>query len=267
MHSFEEEDANLSESERAAKAVLKGLGFTAKKIATTSARSADFDVSGDAPEYLVEVKSRLLDERLNAPLGQLSEPVTKLVRKDAKVGDWLASAKQQFAALDPSHEKLWFLWCSMEGPQNAPTQAERTISVLYGVQEALDVEPPHQTIVVFYAEPAAFERFPDIDGAVVVCVREGRATFCPNETSPRLATVMGCKLVHALRAEGAGAMLPAERAAIMNGYVVPPEMRGAGASAILRHVQEVFGHPYLVMMAGEVEYMQTLKVPAPKGPS
>ncbi|HEX3344556.1 MAG TPA: hypothetical protein VHS09_08270, partial [Polyangiaceae bacterium] len=79
--------------------------------------------------------------------------------------------------------------------------------------------------VVFYAATAAFERFPEVDGAVVVLPAESGITFCPNETSPRFASVMSSRLVRALRDNGVVAMLPSERAALAGGYVVPPEAK------------------------------------------
>jgi hypothetical protein len=163
VQTTEEDDAALPGPERNARHVLEGLGFVAWKwkIPTTSERTPDFEVGGDDPGYLVEVKSRLLDERLSKPTTPIGPPVEKFMRHDPKVGDWLADAKQQFRTLDPDHERLWFLWCSMEARFRGENQGERTISVLYGVREAHDVEPPHRIVVVFYGMPAAFDRFPD----------------------------------------------------------------------------------------------------------
>ena len=64
------------------------------------------------------------------------------MRYDAKVGDGLAESRQQFRALDPEHERLWFLWCSMEGAFARLSQAERTMSFLYGLRLAVDVTKP-----------------------------------------------------------------------------------------------------------------------------
>lgn len=61
------DDAGLDGPERDARRVLNGLGFKAEKVATASDKTADFSVDGDTPAYLVEVKSRLLDERLRLP--------------------------------------------------------------------------------------------------------------------------------------------------------------------------------------------------------
>lgn len=119
--------------------------------------------------------------------------------------------------------------------------------------------PPHQSILVFYATPGALVRFPEIDGAVVLWPEGDGMTFCPNEASPRLDAVMQSKLVGAMRNAGVGAMLPAERAATMDGYVIPPEMRGTGFE-VLRHVQQVKRLPYLNFQAMDVEYLQTGRV-------
>ncbi len=147
----------------------------------------------------------------------------------------------------------------MESPLGALSQVERTISVFYGVREAMNVMPPHQTILVFYATPGAFERFPEIDGAVVLWPEGDGLTFCPNEASPRFDMVMRSKLVSSMRAAGVDAMLPAERATLMDGYVVPPESRGTGHE-VLRHVQQTKGLPYLNFQALEVQYLQTARV-------
>lgn len=119
----EVDDAGLDGPERDARRVLHALGFKADKVATTSDKTADFSVEGDTPAYLVEVKSRLLDERLKLAGPGLSEPITKSMRHDAKVGDWLAHSKQQFRGIDPGHERLWFLWCSMESPLGASAKS------------------------------------------------------------------------------------------------------------------------------------------------
>jgi hypothetical protein len=255
--------AKLEGAELDAKRVLEGLGFTARKIPTTSEKTADFDVRGDAPAYLVEVKSRLLDVRLANPTESIGE-VTKSMRRDAKVGDWLADAKQQFRTRDPDHARLWFLWCSMESPLSGMNQVERTLSVLYGVQETFDLEPPHRSAVIFYATPAAFDRFPEIDGAVVVLPEIGGLTFCPNEGSPRFGAVMGSRLVRELREKGVGPMLPSERAAAVGGHVVPAALRGADCAKVLQHVQEVLGSRYVNFMAAEVEYMLTGRIVVPE---
>jgi hypothetical protein len=58
-------------------------------------------------------------------------------------------------------------------------------------------------------------------------------------------------------------MLPVERAAAMNGYVVPPEVRRADHVAVLRDVQRATGLRYLNFIAIEVEYMQTGRIVVP----
>lgn len=253
-------DGPLLPPELDAQSILRGLGFDAEKIDRTSDKTADFRVDGDEPGYLVEVKSRLLDERLNLKTPGISEPITKSMRHDAKVVDWLAQSKLQFKSLDRNHERLWLLWCSMESPFGGLRQFERTVSVLYGVREALNVMPPHENVLVFYATPGAFARLPDIDGAVVVLADSDGITFCPNEASPRFDLVMRSRLVKALREAGVGAMLPAERAAVTGGYVTPSEARSSEVEA-LRSVQRAKGLPYLTFQAMDVEYLQTGRVP------
>ncbi len=251
--------------ERDAQGVLNGLGLSASKVATTSEKSADFRVEGDDPAYLVEVKSRLLDGRLNLNAPGLSEPLNKSMRHDAKVGQWLSESRQQFKALDPAHDRLWFLWCAMEASFGSMNQVERTISVLYGVREALNVMPPHQSILVFYATPGAFARFPDVDGAVVFWPEGSGTTLCPNESSPRFEKVMRSKLLQALRNAGVGPVLPSERADAMQGYVIPPEVRGT--DNVLPHLQRAKGLPYLNFQAMDVEYQQTMLVQLAPGES
>lgn len=260
----EDSSPKLSDSERDAQTILTKLGLRSQKIATSSEKSADFKVLDDEPSYLIEVKTRLLDERLSSSVSALSQPLTKSMRRDPKVCHWLDEARKQFLPLDPNHERLWFLWCSIENRMGALNQLERTVSVFYGIREMLDVnDPERQTIVVFYADPGAFDRFPEIDGAVVVWTEGGGITFCPNESSPRLEQVMSSKLVRALRENlGVSKMLPRERAAALNenGYVVPDGVRHGDEVQVLRNVQQAFGAPYLTFLALETEYMQTLTV-------
>ena len=252
------DDDSLDGPERDARSILRGLGFDANKVTTTSEKSADFRVEGDDPPYLVEVKSRLLDGRLSLTAPGLSEPLNKSMRHDAKVGQWLSESRQQFKALDPDHERLWFLWCAMEASFGSINQVERTISVLYGVQEALNVMPPHQSILVFYATPGAFARFPDVDGAVIFWPEGSGITLCPNEASPRFNLVMRSKLLRTMRDAGVASVLPSERAETMQGYVIPPEVRGT--DEVLRHLQGVKGLPYLNFQAMDFEYQQTMLI-------
>jgi hypothetical protein len=263
MDHIDANDIKLVGAEPAAKRVLEELGFTIRKIPTSSQRTADFDVMGDEPAYFVEVKSRLLDERVANPAQPYGELVEKPMRHDAKVGNWLADARQQFRTLDPEHARLWFIWCSMESRFGRMNQIERAISVLYGVREAHDVEPPHRSVIVFYAMPAAFDRFPEIDGAVVVVPGDTRMTFCPNEKSPRFDAAMRSKLVRSLRNAGVRTMLTSERAVAVGGYVVPENVRGSDRVTILRHVQRATGLPYLNFMAIEVEVMQSGRITLP----
>ena len=91
------------------------------------------------------------------------------------------------------------------------------------------------------------ERFPDVDGAVVVLPgTRALITFCPNETSPRFTTVMSSKLVRSLREKGVGAMLPIERAPSSAAAAsCLPRSRSLEHVAVLRHTQIATGRRYL----------------------
>jgi hypothetical protein len=246
-----------TQAEAEAEKILRELlDLLPTKIEEGSTRSADFLVDGDDPPYVVEVKSRFLPKQVvDPPPNEETKPYVRSMTRDLGVRDWFPEAAEQFAAVDPSHERLWFLWCSMEG-FDPDTQLERTVRTLYGARTAHDAIDLERQWPVFYSEPTIFESFPEIDGAVVLAPPDG-ATFCPNEFSPRLEAVLQSKLVRNLRGQGVHRMLPVERAAEMGGYVVPLSVDRKDAGAVLRHCQSALGARYLQFLAQEIEYIHT----------
>ncbi len=221
-------------------------------------------MAGDDPGYLVEVKSRGVDEALTKFKGTLSPPLTKSMHHDAKVREWLAESKQQFLGLDRNHERLWFLWCSMDSPFDGgyENQFERTLAVLYGMRRGLEAMPPHRDPLVFYAASDAYFDFPEIDGSVVISPSARALTLCPNESSPRFERVMKSNLVSSMRSKGVAITLPDECSRHMGAYVVPKELRRAPAAMIQKEIQKALEMPYLTLSGLEEEFMQAVRIPA-----
>jgi hypothetical protein len=242
-------------AERDAERVLRGLGFATRKVQQTSFNTPDFEVEGDAPAYLVEVKSREWPWKILSSPEYLGRGIERSMTRDEKVGDWLAKSRKQFRTVDPTHDRLWFLWCSMESAGPA-VQAERVMRTLYGVRDAYDAFDPTRKWTVFNSQLTAFERFPDIDGAVIVVPPDGVA-FCPNEFSPRIGTVLACKLVTEFRTMG----VPVHPHAIdaTSSYVVPRTIDRSDELNALRHCQEALREPHLQFLALDVEWLSAFR--------
>lgn len=242
----EEGEKRLSPSEWAAKAVLTKLGLTVDEVPRTSAKTADFVVTGDDPAYLVEVASRRLSEAI------YEKPVDIEQTRDPKVMEWLKAAGNQCRTVDPHHAKLWFVWGAAEGPIGADAQIERINNALYGVRTVIDAMPPHNEFTIYYARPSLFECHPEID-AVILFAPDVGIGVCPNEFSPRFDAVMKSRLAAQL-----ACVAPRER--VKHGCVVPNSIDRHDEVEVLRHVQSAIGIYTLAFTFCDVQSVSGVRV-------
>jgi hypothetical protein len=249
----------VDDAERDAENVLRHLGFVPRKVQETSSSTPDFEVDGDSPAYLVEVKSRIWPREIVRPPAQVDNSVTRSMMHDGAVGNWLYEARKQCGAIDGGHERLWFLWCSMESP--APReQAERVWRTLYGARDAYVASEPNRQWTVFYSRPTAFERFPEFDGAVIA-VPPDRMILCLNEFSVRAGAVLSSKLVARFGELGVHP-LPAAARDVRSSYVVPRALDRSDEQAVLRECQRALGEPFLQFWAVDCESINAFSAQA-----
>jgi len=167
------------------------LGLLVHRIPASAARTPDFLVDGDPPGYILEVKGRFDDKESRARLDR-----GQIVTGSESIGwapwtaDTLRNARHQFASFDPQHQRIWIPCFAIRRSFAVEAVFEQVIGTLYGVRQvayAGETENATEGRSCLYVVPGAFERWPEIDGAIV---SSGNAiTFCVNEFSERLSVV------------------------------------------------------------------------------
>jgi len=167
------------------------LGLSVHRIPTSAARTPDFLVDGDPPGYILEVKGRFDDKESRARFNSGG-----IVSGSESIGwapwtaDTLRNARHQFASFDPQHQRIWIPCFVVRRSFAVEAVFDQVIGTLYGVRQ---VAYPSETGGAtegrncLYVVPGAFERWPEIDGAIV---SSGNAiTLCVNEFSDRVSVV------------------------------------------------------------------------------
>jgi hypothetical protein len=130
----------------------------------------------------------VLDRSSIAPALRSGRAVDRLalVGRDDGLIRVVQRAGKQFQAVDPSHDRYWLLWISLEGDFGKDVAKDRAVGSLYGVMQAVVASSTGATTLdCFFAWPGIFERCPDLDGALI-CDDIG-VMLCLNELSERAA--------------------------------------------------------------------------------
>jgi len=167
------------------------LGLSVHRIPTSATRTPDFLVDGDPPGYVLEVKGRFDDKESSARFKR-----GEIVSGSESIGwapwtaDTLRDARHQFASFDPQHQRIWIPCFAIRRSFAVEAVFDQVIGTLYGVRQvayAGETENPTEGRSCLHVVPGAFERWPEIDGAIV---SSGNAiTLCVNEFSERVSVV------------------------------------------------------------------------------
>ncbi len=212
-------DTIESDEEKEARRFFEVIPLTVTRIATATTQTADYFIDGDAPGYAVEVKTRLDNADALRALHQ-GEAVDgeRPLAHDAALERVARSARKQLQAIDPAHDRLWMLWFSLRAVLGADVSFQQCVGTLYGIRDCVfDENGIAKSMDCFYARPGVFERWTEIDGALI-STGNGFAG-CVNELSPRADLVLGSRVMTRLgkaivvpsRMESEGSVFIADR--------------------------------------------------------
>jgi len=179
-------DESLEEQE-ARRFFEEGLGLIVTRVPGAKPKTPDFLIDGEQPGYVLEVKSRFDDESFCKELERGSTAVrSRALGHDRWAVDQARSARKQLMGSDPTRERFWVLWFAVECLSSTEAMFDQVIGTLYGVRQVAYWDEASQTMhgrECLFVVPGVFERWPDIDGAIVT-VGES-ITLCVNEFSDK----------------------------------------------------------------------------------
>ena len=172
------------------------LGLVVTRIPESSVPTPDFLIDGDGPGYLVEVKGRFDDRKSKAAFaaGKFASGAESLGWAPW-TSNTVRNARNQLVSWDPAHERLWVLCFVIRRSHAIEAVFNQVIGSLYGVRQVAYWDGDEGRALgreCLHAVPGSFERWPDIDSAVISS--GGAVTLCVNEFSPRLAESQSSRL-------------------------------------------------------------------------
>ena len=229
-----------------ARKFFEAVGLSVVRIPTDQGLSPDFLVSGDGPGYLVEAKGRFDDDLIKKELDSTgmanrtrpvgySEHIEKIVR----------NARKQMKAYDPEHQYQWLVWLSVETVfAGHELTFEQFISTLYGARTAVHGREEGGAVSTqcFYARSGPFERWPEIDGALISAL--GSYMLCVNEFSPHATDLCGQHVSKRL-CERKAVFLPYEREKEGHCFIVDLDLDRREEEVVRDYLRSQYGHPEL----------------------
>jgi hypothetical protein len=162
---------NLRADEQEAERVLKELGLRVSRVPTSSSKTPDFAVEGDARGYLFEVKARQDSEAWTRAIkrGQVA-----FQKRSMGYGHWAedvaSDAAKQFRSVDAQHLRWWVLWLAIQCVASPDAMAREVIGTLFGVRQVVYHDHDSKAACsrdCLFAIPGVFERHPEIVACVV----------------------------------------------------------------------------------------------------
>jgi hypothetical protein len=142
-----------------------------RQIPRSSTPTPDFEVDGDAPHYLVEVKGRRDEDALHNFEAQEVYLRSQHCYWSMSVYGGVKKAVRQFECYDPAHVRRWVLWFSAADLLTLGSSGEQVRGTLLGINGVIDLSGMNERGVsskdCFYAQRGAFERFSQIDAAIL----------------------------------------------------------------------------------------------------
>lgn len=163
------------------------LHLSVTRVPSSTSKSPDFLVDGETPGYVVEVKSRFDDDGFARELQSGSTEVrSRALRHDRWAEDNARKALKQLISADSVHERYRVVWFAVECMSSADAMFDQVIGTLYGVRQVAFQETATKRGIgrdCLFAVPGVFERWPDIDCAIVTM--RSQITLCVNEFSEK----------------------------------------------------------------------------------
>lgn len=166
---------DLNPSERRAHAFLEHFGFPVQSIQRNSDATPDFMINLDPPHYLIEVKSRGHSEEFDDIEPGEVYTTTQHLHWSLTVYKQAKKAARQLAQRDPAHERIWIVWYDVDdSPFTGDSPLHQVRGTLLGSHDVIDLATMSDSGVsskdCFYAQAGVFEKFPQIDGAILAGV-------------------------------------------------------------------------------------------------
>jgi hypothetical protein len=196
-------DESLEEQE-ARRFFEEGLDLMVTRVPNATSKTPDFLIDGEKPGYVLEVKSRFDDKTFRKELERGSTAVrTRALGHDRWTADNARSARKQLMRGDPTRERFWVLWFAVECLSSTEAMFEQVIGTLYGVLQVAYWDEASQTMhgrECLFVVPGVFERWPDIDGAIVTV--GDSITLCANEFSDKAERFQSSRLYQSFAQRG-----------------------------------------------------------------
>lgn len=164
--------------------LLQSLGLRVRRVPTSTSKTPEFIVDGDARGYVLEVKARDDSEEWTRAMksGRAAHQ-----KRSLGCGRWAedvaGNAVKQLRSADAQHLRWWVLWLAIKCAAGADAMVDEAIGSLFGVRQVVfhgpgsEDQPKGRNCL--FARPGVFERHPDIVASVV---DSGRGLcFCVND--------------------------------------------------------------------------------------
>lgn len=164
--------SSLLPEEREAKEFLEAVNLQVQPVPTSTSRSPEFIVDGDARGHVVEVKARKDSETWMRAMKR-----GRVAYEERSLGhsrwaeDVARTAISQFRSVDQQHSRWWVLWLAIRCQASTDAMFEEAIGSLFGVRQVVYHDPDSESQAAMrnclFAKPGVFERHPEIVASVV----------------------------------------------------------------------------------------------------
>ena len=185
-------------AEDIAEAFFRSEGFVVHRVPRSGAKSPDFEVDGDEPGYLVEVKARFDDDAFDEVAAGEVFTADQSLHWSMGVYRQAKKAVAQMRQRDPEHRRIWILWYAAAASVADDLATEQIRGTLLGIRQVVDLaDVGAGTRALLYAQRGVFEQLPDLDAAIIA----PRAEMWANELG-RLDAVLKTRLADLFREHG-----------------------------------------------------------------
>jgi hypothetical protein len=161
----------LLPEEQEAERFLKALGLEVCPVPTSTSKTPEFIVGGDARGYVLEVKARDDSEEWTRAMKSGRAAHQKRSMGYSRWAEDVAhNAVKQFHSVDAQHLRWWVLWLAIKCDASADAMVEEAIGSLFGVRQVVYHYPHSQEQPMrncLFARCGVFERHPEIVASVV----------------------------------------------------------------------------------------------------
>src|SRR6266849_584317 len=134
--------ATLLPEEQKAERFLKALGLEVHPIPTSTSKTPEFIVDGDARGYVLEVKARGESEQWTHAIKSGDAAHQERSMGHGRWAEDVArEAVKQFRSVDAQHLRWWVLWLAIRCSASAEAMFEEAIGSLFGVRQVVYNDP------------------------------------------------------------------------------------------------------------------------------